>query len=83
MISESIWSDEPPTEAGWYWVRQRVGRREYVAERNPDGIWDIFCGSAYATDVTAADIVQFGPRVPDAKRCAEIERGSDVLQKQT
>lgn len=76
-MSESIWSDEPPTEAGWYWVRQCAGKREYVAERNPDGVWDIFCGSAYATDVTAADIVQFGPRVPDAMKCAEIERGSD------
>ena len=79
----NIYRDDPPTEPGWYWVRPRVGRREYVAERNPDGIWDISCGSAYATDVTAAEVVQFGPRVPDPLKCAEIERGSDEYKKET
>ena len=81
-MSDTIWSDELPSEPGWYWVRQRVGGLfgEYIAERNIYGVWDIFCGSLYATDETAADIVQFGPRVPDAKRCAEIERGSDGSQ---
>lgn len=65
-MSESIWSDEPPTAPGWYWVKDRSNGSE---------------GTAYMHPSQAARIrgllrrFKFGPRVPSAKRCAEIERG--------
>lgn len=77
----SIYRDEPPTDPGWYWVDcsgiayrsvpcppERIGWLKQTGWNIP-GI-GFGLGGGYLVDLG----VQFGPRVPDAKRCAEIER---------
>ncbi len=73
-MSESIWSDEPPNEPGWYYVKYRIHGTTQCRKLNVNDPQFMSYIAKY---------VQFGPRVPDAMKCAEIERGSDVLQKQT
>lgn len=65
MRHESIWRDEPPTEPGWYWVRSKHNRMQFVwsiMDGDMGSLWDI-------------SEVQFGPRVPDPETCSKIERG--------
>ena len=75
-MSESIWSDEPPTRSGYYYLRDddfsehRIAYFNHVSKR-----W--WYDDQEECHIKYINGLKFGPRVPDAKRCAEIERGSD------
>ena len=64
-MSESIWSDEPPTEAGWYWIKDRSNGSEGTAYVHPSQTF-------YVRGLQRRFL--FGPRVPSAVQCVGLER---------
>ena len=74
-MTDTIWSDEPPTEPGWYWVRYKA-----IGEVSPTLLlardwnpWLARCDLRSVSDMQTN--FQFGPRVPDAETCAGIMKG--------
>lgn len=65
-MADSIWSDTPPTEPGWYWVLWlRSGRTEAVALSARE-IIDMRRHRTYP--------FRFGPRIPSAEELAAIAK---------
>lgn len=69
----SIWSDEPPTEPGWYYLRKRRTGQFDIRKRDQSGDWPV--GSFTSHDKLMTEYFQFGPRVPDPETCAGINKG--------
>jgi len=69
------WHDTPPTKAGYYWVKSRRSGQEWIAERTRHGVWDRITGevAVAAEDGEAAELVQFGNRIPTADELAEMQ----------
>lgn len=76
-----IWHDTPPTVAGYYWVKSRRSGQEWIAERTPHGVWDRITGevAVAAADGEAAELVQFGHRIPANDELALIDRERTAL----
>lgn len=71
----TIWSDTPPTVAGWYWVKwiQTGNERPSLF----DG--EIWYGVAnYYTQAMAARAL-FGQRIPSADQLIELQRKAEEL----
>ena len=70
----SNWHDTPPTKAGYYWVKSRRSGQEWIAERTRHGVWDRITGevAVAAEDGEAAELVQFGHRIPTNDELAEL-----------
>lgn len=75
------WHDTPLTKAGYYWVKSRRSGQEWIAERTPHGVWDRITGevAVAAADGEAAELVQFGHRIPANDELAQIERERHAL----
>lgn len=72
-MPESIWSDVPPTEPGWYWVLNRFGDGlEDCAQLRQSGLW--LCSGGWFVSSDLAEEVKFGPRVPSAEELAALRR---------
>lgn len=75
------WSDTPPTVAGYFWVKSRRSAQEWIAERTRHGVWDRISGevAVAAEDGEAAELVQFGHRIPANDELAHIDRERHAL----
>lgn len=73
-MAESIWSDVPPAEPGWHWVRFRGSQGEFAAYFDGDEregwqvMWDVM------SEKTARRLLEFGPRIPSAEELMALRR---------
>ena len=75
MSTPDIYRDEPPTDPGWYWVILKDGSgKPSLGQLDKHG----YFSGPYGIYMSAKPELyfKFGPRVPDAQKCQEIERGS-------
>jgi hypothetical protein len=81
------WTNEPPTEPGYYWVRERITEAQGWGE--PDiarclnaGVWRLLTGDRPAYDVGARTWRQFWPEriepPPDGERA--LREIADMVQ---
>lgn len=72
MMADSVWSETPPTQPGWYWVLNRFGEcLQDVAESRGGNWW--WNGAVWGPEYLA-DEVKFGPRIPSAEELAALSR---------
>ena len=64
------WSDVPPSEPGWYWLRKLRTGQCVVRCRNEDASWPV--GHLGSDDEVMRDYYQFGPRVLTAEETVEL-----------
>lgn len=72
MMADSVWSETPPTQPGWYWVQNRHGYAVEEVILLRDGRFYWFREWFSAAEVTRE--VRFGPRCPSAEELAALSR---------
>jgi hypothetical protein len=65
-----IWSDTPPSEPGWYWVRGDASGEIWPTRLHDDGSWEC-----------TLTMVQFGQRIPSAEELVELQCKADELDR--
>lgn len=70
------WSDEPPIEDGWYWLKSIPNGLFHFAEKCHDVWW--IGGSDWSFEWVAKNF-QFGPRVPTPEELEALREDVSML----
>lgn len=65
------WSDTPPSEPGWYWVKSNSIGKEFTWEIDQQGLGTLWHASE----------LQFGQRIPSNAQLAELQRKAEELDR--
>jgi len=68
-MAGAIWSETPPTEAGWYWLFD-LGAEMIAEFRDELWWWD---GDFYTSECMP-DGLRFGPRIPSPEELAALSK---------
>lgn len=69
-MSDDLFTDEPPTEPGWYWVRSFMawaGTKAFPAKVSTESV--CLGGRCYTSEK-----FQYGPRIPTPEQCAAMAK---------
>lgn len=80
------WSDTPPSEPGWYWVRHRVrgsqDNEAYQVTAYTDGEYWLSEDDDHEMPKSWAEkCFQFGQRIPSNAQLAELQRKAEELDR--
>lgn len=73
-MTDELYSDTPPTDAGWYYLRSRYA--DWAEMVRFDGREWFFATVCWSTKFVALDY-QFGPRVPTPAELADLRRDAE------
>lgn len=65
-MSEDLFTNEPATDIGWYWVKTPLGSIT-MGRVQEDGRF-------YLVDNGPLKDIQYGPRIPTPEQCAAMAR---------
>lgn len=70
------WTDEPPTEDGWYWVRPKGAKSNEISELFSNAWW---VQDGDFSPQWMARNYQFGPRIPTPEELEAMRLQHDKL----
>lgn len=77
-MSDDLFTDEPPKEPGWYWVRrlELSGWREIMCywHGSHSGTGVLFDSAGRHYTICGSASYDFGPRIPTPEQCAAMAK---------